>query len=51
MSELTVGVGDQVQSKQQVGTGTSMGEHLHFEIHLNEMFGQTVDPIEYLPAM
>lgn len=55
MSELIVDAGDQVQSKQQVGvcgtTGTSTGTHLHFEIHLNEMFGQKTDPMEYLPAM
>jgi len=55
LSERTVNVGEQLQTGQQVGvcgtTGSSTGTHLHFEIHLNEMFGQKTDPMEYLPVM
>ncbi|GGJ77361.1 M23 family metallopeptidase [Virgibacillus salexigens] len=55
LSERTVNVGDKVQTSQQVGfcgtTGDSTGTHLHFEIHLNKMFGQKKDPMEYLPAI
>jgi len=52
LSELTVGVEDVVEIGQEVGrcgsTGDSTGPHLHFEIQLNQMFGQRVDPMDYL---
>lgn len=55
LNETTIDVGDSVQQGEQVGacgsTGSSTGAHLHFEIQLNEAFGQSVDPMEYLPAI
>lgn len=54
LSDRTVSVGESLQAGQQVGacgsTGSSTGPHLHFEVQLNQPFGQSVDPMEYLPS-
>ncbi|MGE5827255.1 MAG: M23 family metallopeptidase, partial [Micromonosporaceae bacterium] len=50
-SAILVKVGQQVKRGQQIGrvgtTGTSTGNHLHFEVRLD---GKPVDPVPWLPA-
>jgi murein DD-endopeptidase MepM/ murein hydrolase activator NlpD len=49
-SAILVGVGQNVQRGQVIGrvgtTGTSTGNHLHFEVRLD---GEPVDPVRWLP--
>lgn len=52
MSSRAVAVGDSVSQGQVVGyvgtTGSSTGNHLHFEIRVN---GSRTDPIDYFPSL
>ena len=50
LSQISVSVGDKVQTGQQVGlagsTGRSTGPHLHFEVRIGET---RIDPLVALP--
>jgi len=50
MSSIVVHVGDEVADDQLIGRigskGRSTGPHLHYEVH---RYGQSIDPIKYLP--
>lgn len=55
LDEISTSEGDQVSAGEKVGmcgtTGTSTGTHLHLEVRLGSMYGDTVDPENYLPPI
>lgn len=52
LSSINVEVGQEVRQLEVIGacgtTGRSTGDHLHFEIHLGNMFNNRVNPMTYL---
>ncbi|MGP3967943.1 M23 family metallopeptidase [Streptomyces sp. 6N223] len=54
LSSISVGVGQQVASGEQIGlsgsTGNVTGPHLHFEVRTGPEYGSDIDPLAYLRA-
>ncbi|MGP3979370.1 M23 family metallopeptidase [Streptomyces sp. 8N114] len=52
LNSISVSVGQQVKSGQQIGlsgsTGNSSGPHLHFEARTSPEYGSDIDPVAYL---
>lgn len=55
LEERNVSTGDEVSAGDTIGlcgtTGTSTGDHLHFEVRLGDMNGEKVDPVGHLPPL
>lgn len=52
LSSISVEVGQEVHQLEVIGacgtTGSSTGDHLHFEIHVGSMFKNRINPMTYL---
>lgn len=55
LDEITISKGSKVASGETVGlcgsSGYSTGPHLHLEVRLGNKYGETVDPMNYLPPL
>ena len=54
LSRINVEVGQEIEQLEVIGqcgtTGSSTGDHLHFEIQTGEMFGTRLNPMSYLTS-